>query len=256
MKNTRLSLLAYLTRSDLERRNAGTIGGVFYVLFSPLILIFVMWVALDFGLGMRALVGPSFGIQVVIGMTIWVTFSAAIADSTYSITGSPHLVKKVLFPVELLPIATVFAAFFVHIIILLFVILGLKLSGFLNLQAVWLLPIAAIWLLAISIAYALIFSSLNVVLKDTQVFVHILVGIWFWLTPIIWQVSSIPEEWGWTLGLNPIAGPIEFYKCVLLGTEFSLNNEALIIASSITFILIFSGVCIFRLLRPSFADKL
>jgi len=256
MKNERLSLLTYLTKSDLERRNAGTMGGAIYVILAPLILIFVMWVALDYGLGMRALLGPSFGIQVVIGMTIWVTFSAAITEATYAITGSPHLVKKVLFPVELLPMASVMGAFAIHLVILACVFIGLQVTGYLNLQAVWLLPLAFIWALVISIGYALVFSSLNVVLKDTQVFVQILVAIWFWVTPIIWQVSSVPEKWGWALGLNPIAGPIELYKHVLLGMDFSLNTPALIISSTLTLALLLAGIGIFILLRPSFADRL
>ncbi|MGL5361743.1 MAG: ABC transporter permease, partial [Bosea sp. (in: a-proteobacteria)] len=162
----RLDLCAYLTRMEFERRFAGTMGGKLWVFLSPLMTIVVIWLALDYGLGMRASLGPAYGMSLVVGLCAWLFVSDAINSSTGSITGSPHLVKKVVFPVILLPVSNVLAAFIVHLL-LLAVVFGLLTFQIGNIS--WNLLALPFWsgcLLLFAAMMAILAAGLNVLFRD------------------------------------------------------------------------------------------
>jgi lipopolysaccharide transport system permease protein len=256
MTASRLSLLAYLARSQLETRHAGSAGGMAWAIIAPLALIATMWVALDLGLGLRQLVSADYSLMLVLGMLPWLAFSDAIGDATHSVQRAPHLVKKMVFPVELLPVASVLAAYAVHLVLLVGAILMFAFMGRISLAGMLLLPL---WLglgFALACGIALLAAGLNVIVRDTGTIVPFMTTIWFWLTPVIWPLNRVPADWLWLVALNPMSIVIEGYRSALLATPFPFGAGQVALSLTCVGAVVIAGFSLFQLLRPSFADAI
>jgi len=256
MAPNNFSLLVHLTKTELIRKHTGTVGGMAYTVLAPMMLIGVIWIALDYGLGLRATLGPGFGIQLIIGLTLWLAFFDAVGDATTAITRNPHFVRKMVFPVELLPFTSVTAAFSVHILVLLFVSGGLFWAGHINLVQIWILPFGFILAVIFASGIAILIAGLAVIIRDVQIIAPIILSIWFWITPIIWQVERVPEKWLWIFALNPMAIAIEAYRSALLGTIYPFDIMIVLAGCFITVLTLCLGQLLFSILRSSFADNL
>jgi ABC-type polysaccharide/polyol phosphate export permease len=251
-----IGLCLYLARMEFEKRFAGSAGGKVWLFVGPIVTIGVIWVALDFGLGLRATSGPRYGINLAIGLTVWLFFSEAITSSISSIVASPHLVKKVVFPVALLPLANALAAFFIHILLTAILILVVVLSDQNVSLSLLLLPFWALCLLLLTAGLSLLAAGLNVILRDMSAIIPNGISLFFWLTPIVWPLANVPAQWHTIALLNPVAVIIEGYRHALLGGSSSLSEGNLLI-----FLFVMCGICmgsilIFRKIRPWFANVL
>ena len=251
----RLPLLLYLARSELQRRYAGSAGGLLWALFPPLALMGVMWFALDIGLGMRAAAGPDYGLALVIGLLPWLAFADAVGDSTSSVIRAPHLVKKTVFPVALLPLASVVAAFLVHLALAVIALAVMAYLGRLSFSALF-LPIWILLGFCLSCGIALIVSSVNVIVRDMGSLTPFLVTIWFWLTPIVWPLKQVPQDWRWLAALNPMAIVVEGYRAAIMGADLPFAMTNIIGALAGALLLCLLGSALFSSLRPTFADAL
>jgi ABC-type polysaccharide/polyol phosphate export permease len=252
----RIGLTLYMARMELDRRHAGSFGGVVWAYFGPVATIVVMWLALDFGLGMRAVLGPGFGHTLIVGLAAWFFFSEALNSATSAITGNPHLVKKVVFPVALLPLVSVLAGLAVHAAVLTCVIGALAFDGALRWASLGALPF---WI-ALTFVFAwlagLVAAGLNAVARDTAAIVPNLAGLWFWATPIVWPLSTVPEAWRWLALANPMAVLVEGYRSALLGGPAPLDGAGLALFCCGLGLAALGAILVFRRLRPLFADSL
>lgn len=250
-----LRLCLYLTRMEFERRFAGTLGGKVWVFVGPVLTIGVIWFALEVGLRLKAIAGPTYGAALAVGLTAWLFFAESINAALATIIGSPHLVKKVVFPVELLPISTVLAAFVVHVLLVLLISLGVMVQHGVS-WTVLTLPIWMLLLLVSAMSISVIVAGLNVVLRDVGALVPNLVSFLFWLTPVVWPISNVPETWRWLVLLNPMAIVVEGYRYALLGPTYGVSA---ITASLLVLglgLLAFGAFALFRRVRPLFANVL
>lgn len=256
MARDRLQLLVYLARSELQRRHAGSAGGIAWTVISPMALIGAMWFALDIGLGMRATAGPGFGAALIVGMVGWLAFADSVSDATTSVLRNPHLVKKVVFPIELMPLATVAASFAIHVVLLIVLALALAAIGQLDLRMVWTLPLWMAQSIVVSSGIALIVSALNVSVRDTQAVAPFLTTIWFWLTPVVWSTSLLPSSWLWIVALNPMAMVVEGYKSALTGSPLLFSLPSICGSLLGTVLICIAGAWLFAALRQDFADSI
>lgn len=253
-----LPLLAFLAKSELQRRNAGSIGGIVYVFLAPLLLVIVMWAAIDYGLGMRQLVGADFGLRIIAGMVLWLAITDTVGDSVSSIVRNPHLVKKMVFPVHLLPTASVASGFTVHVAILAISCALLAIAGQLVIRplspAYLALGLGLQIVFALGLAYA--FSALNVIVRDFQSIVPMGLSIGFWATPIIWPVDVVPHAWLWAVAVNPVAIGVEAYRVALFGVEWLFSPWHVMLAAGVAAATFAVGIAINHILRPSLGDAL
>lgn len=252
------SLLLYMAKSEMQRRNSGSVGGIFYIFGTPMILIFVVWFALDVGLGLRALIGPEFGLKLIIGMAVWVAVTDTANDAVYCVVRNPHLVKKVVFPVYLLPLASVIIGTVIHVAVLVVLVFLLGFSGDISLAPRSFPPLfAGLFLLIIFLTgLSLLTSSLNVIVRDTQLIVPVVLSVGFWVTPIIWDAGKVAELYRWFIALNPAALIIEAYRYGLLGTSWPFSVAQTAMGLTVLVMLLFGGALLERVLRPSYADAL
>jgi ABC-type polysaccharide/polyol phosphate export permease len=256
MQANRFSLLIYLARSQLESRHAGSIGGIAWLFLAPIALIATIWVAIDLGLGMRKLSGPEYSLMLVVGLLAWLPFSDSIGDAVHAVLRVPHLVKKMVFPVEILPIASALAAFAVHVVLLLAVIILFSFIGKLSLPGLIALPFWLLLSFAFASALALIGAGLNVIVRDIGTLFPFLTGILFWLTPVVWPMKNIPQDWLWIISINPMAVVLEGYRSAILATPFPFEIGQVALSVGITAALLFAGYALFNALKPSFADAI
>jgi lipopolysaccharide transport system permease protein len=256
MPKVNLSLLAYLARTDIQRRHAGTVGGMAWAIVAPIALVGAIWFALDIGLGMRSKIGPGYGIALVIGIGAWMAFADVVGDSTSSVVRSPHLVKKVFFPVEFLPLSSVVSAYVIHMALLVFICIIVIATGHFSPSRIWMLPFFMIVSLVTSTGMALLVSSLNVLVRDTAAIAPVLTTIWFWLTPIVWPLSQVPENWQSAVALNPMALVVEGYRAAITGSALPFGIQSVAISMAVSLMLLACGSLLFRSLRPAFGDAL
>jgi lipopolysaccharide transport system permease protein len=190
------------------------------------------------------------------GILPWTWFSSSILEASNVLISGGNLIKKVLFPAEVLPIVTVLANM-VHFF------LGLPiLAVFLIYYRRPLDPIELLWFpvivfvqLLLLLGLSLFVSALTVHFRDLKDILGNLLTFWFFATPIIYPMSQAPEQFRWLLNLNPMTHLVISYQEVLFYVGPHGHWKwlmALLVASVFVFV---AGYFVFDRLRDSFAEE-
>ncbi|MGH9044733.1 MAG: ABC transporter permease, partial [Acidimicrobiales bacterium] len=167
---------------------------------------------------------PEFVIFLFSGLLAWNLFQISVLTATGAIVNNSGLVKKVSFPREILPLASVGSAsvfFFFQACVLVIFLAALHWSP--DFGLIWLIPVALVPLLVFCSAAAIFLSAVNVYLRDTQHLIEVVVGsVWFWACPIIYSYSyvvapklmshSIPT---WIYFVNPLTPIVLSFERVI-----------------------------------------
>ena len=199
-------LLVGMTRKELKIKYKNSILGFAWSLLNPLLYLIVFYIAFVKILGSGV---PEFPIYLLSGLLVWNLFSTGLSAACLSILSNAGLVKKVSFPREILPLASIgsmLVHFFLQSLVLLTVI------GLLWRPVDWaymaLLPVALVALLLLTASLGILLSATNVYLRDTQHFLELALLAWFWVTPIVYGFMTIDRRpGGWfkhVYLLNPI----------------------------------------------------
>jgi lipopolysaccharide transport system permease protein len=259
----KLSLLTTLVRRDLEARYKGSILGNLWPLLNQLvqllIYIYVFSIVLQVKLDIQGMPQDSqltFGLWLFAGLVPWFAFTNGLTQASTSVVLQPNLVKKVVFPLGLLPLVPIFSAFIESLFGLILLITTVVLSSQTLHHTLWLLPL--IWMSQLLLTAGLGYwtAGLTVFLRDIPQSLGVILNLWFYLTPIVYPLSKIPESWQvWILWLNPMTAIVEAYRDLVLVGEIQHGGE-LATASIVAIILMISGLWVYRRLRPAFADVL
>jgi lipopolysaccharide transport system permease protein len=187
------------------------------------------------------------------GMAVFNIFSESVSVSTGVIVHNPSFVKKVVFPLEILPLCTVLTSLVFGMAWFALLLLGIAL--FLQ-QVFWtmlLLPLALLPLLFLSAGVSLLMASLGVYLRDMQQLVGIVLQMLFFMTPIFYPVSLVPESLRWVLHGNPLTAVVEHTRMLLL---YGQLPDALPFLASLLFSLVVwqLGLAWFVKTKKGFAD--
>ncbi len=242
-----------LVARDLKVRYSNSALGIVWSLFSPLMMTLVYYVVFTY-------LVPSgidkFPVFILAGLLPWTFFSSTISSATNIISGNGHLINRVYFPREVLPVANLLANT-VNFLIALLLLFGFIAVFQVQLGAsLILLPAIILIQLAFSLGLGLFLAAVNVYLRDTQQIVDVSLLAWFFLTPIIYSIEKItdPALRLAILMLNPLAGLIDAYRHVLYtGDMPHLLLLAVTAAESILILII--GAIVFRRLSPAFAEE-
>ncbi|BAY80994.1 ABC-2 type transporter [Calothrix parasitica NIES-267] len=260
---TKFDLLRTLVRRDLEARYKGSVLGNLWSLVNPLsqllIYTYVFSVVLKVKLSLRGLPANenvSFGLWLFAGLLPWIAFSTGLVQSAGSVVGQPNLVKKVVFPLSLLPLVPIVSALIESSFGLMMLIFVVALSSGTLHTTLAFLPLVWIPQLLLTAGFGYLAAGLTVFLRDIPQTLNVILNIWFYVTPIVYPITSIPESWqNWVLWLNPLAAIVEVYRDFVLMGEVKHWDE-LGIAFTISGIVFIVGVFVYRRLRPAFADVL
>jgi len=271
----RWELLSGLVRKDLRVKYQGSTLGFLWSLANPLLLLvvysFVFQVVFRSGI-------PSFGIYLMSGLLVWNAFAGALSSACTSVVGNAGLVKKVRFPLAVLPLSSVGFAM-IHLALQLGVLAVVMLVigyPFLGPQLLLAVPAVAVALL-LAVALSYVVAALNVRYRDTQHFLEVLLVAWFWVNPIVYPVAFVRDrfgEWFWLYFLNPMAGVTtamhraiynEAYydppggppnQLLLADPGYLFYVRQLGLGAAVSLVLLAVGWWLFRRLQGDFAEEL
>lgn len=190
------------------------------------------------------------------GILPWTWFSSSILEASNVLISGGNLIKKVLFPAEVLPIVTVLANmvhFFLGLPILVIFLIYYQ-RPLDPLELLW-FPVIVLVQLFVLLGLGLLVSALTVHFRDLKEILGNLLTLWFFSTPIIYPMTQVPEQYRWIINLNPMTHLVISYQEVLfyIGPHGHWKwLVALLLGSIVTF---FIGYFVFDRLRDSFAEE-
>jgi lipopolysaccharide transport system permease protein len=258
----KFDLLRTLVRRDLEARYKGSVLGNLWPLVNQLsqllIYTYVFAIVLKVKLSLQGVPENNFtfGLWLFAGLLPWISFTGGFTQAASSVIGQPNLVKKVVFPLALLPLVPVLSAFIESAFGLMVLIFFVALTTHTLHTTLTLLPLVWLTQLLLTSGLGYFVAGLTVFLRDIPQTLIVVLNLWFYMTPIVYPASSIPETFrGWVFWLNPIATISEVYRDIVLVGDVKHWGEwgvAFVIAT----IVFFSGISVYKRLRPAFADVL
>ncbi|MBW4630639.1 MAG: ABC transporter permease [Iphinoe sp. HA4291-MV1] len=258
----KFDLLRTLVRRDLEARYKGSILGNLWPLLNQLsqllIYTYVFSIVLKVKLSLKGLPENNFtfGLWLFAGLLPWIAFSGGLIQAASSVVTQPNLVKKVVFPLALLPLVPVLSTFIESSFGLMALIFFVALNNHTLHTTLALLPLVWLPQLLLTAGLGYLTTGLTVFLRDIPQTLGVILQIWLYLTPIIYPASSIPPEWrSWVFWLNPMTAIAEVYRDLVLVGEVKHWGEWGV-ASIVAVVIFCGGLWCYQRLRPAFADVL
>lgn len=255
-------LLRTLVRRDLDARYKGSVLGNLWPLVNQLsqllIYTYVFSIVLNVKLSLKGLPpnNITFGLWLFAGLLPWIAFTGGLIQAAGSVVNQPNLVKKVVFPLGLLPLVPILTTFIESSFgLMALIVLVAAVTHTLH-PTLGLLPIVWLPQLLLTAGLGYLSASLTVFLRDIPQTIGVILNLWFYLTPIVYPVSAIPEKWRvWVFWLNPMTAIAEVYRDLILVGEVRHWGEWGV-ASTVSILLFYVGLKCYRKLRPAFADVL
>jgi ABC-type polysaccharide/polyol phosphate export permease len=251
------ALISSLVARELKARYRASVLGVVWSFVNPLLLLLIY--TFVFAVVMPASHPPElqpFALFLFAGILPWTWFSSSLLESANVLIAGGNLIKKVLFPAEILPIVSVLAGL-VHFCF------GLPiLVVFLIYYRVPVWPTDLLWFplivliqLVLTTGLALLVSALTVHFRDVRDLLANLLTLWFFATPIIYPISQAPERMRRFLNLNPFTHLAVAYQDVLF-TRGPFTQGTRLAAVGIASVIVFvTGYFVFDRLRDTFAEE-
>ena len=258
----KFDLLRTLVRRDLEARYKGSVLGNLWPLVNQLsqllIYTYVFAIVLKVKLSLHGIPENNFtfGLWLFTGLLPWISFTGGLTQAASSVVVQPNLVKKVVFPLALLPLVSVLSAFIESAFGLIALIFFVALSIHTLHPTLALLPLVWLTQLLLTAGLGYLTAALTVFLRDVPQTLAVILNVWFYMTPIIYPASAIPENFrGWVFWLNPLATISEIYRDIILVGEIKHWGEWGV-AAIVSAIVFWVGFLVYKRLRPAFADVL
>ncbi|WP_395686611.1 ABC transporter permease [Caenimonas koreensis] len=244
-------LLWVLTARDVKVRYKQTALGVGWAVLRPFLTMVIFSVV--FGqLAKLPSDGFPYPVFVYAGLLPWTFFAAAIGASGQSVVGSSHLVSKVYFPRLIIPLASVGAGL---MDLLISTCIFLAMMAWYSVPLTWNLLAAPLLLFAVvfaALGIGTLLSALTVAYRDFTHVTPFLVQVWMYITPVIFPLSLVPEQWRWVMYANPITGIVEGFRWAFLGKPLDPMGLAISLGASVAVFVV--GVAYFQKVERQFAD--
>ncbi len=211
-------LLVAFSRTELKVKYKNSALGFVWSMLNPALYLLVYWVVFDLILGTGI---PNFPIFLLSGILVWNLFATSLGSATSSVVANAGLVRKVAFPREILPLASVGAAlvhFFLQAIVLVLALVVFQYQ--VAYSYLPLLPVALFALLFFVAALGILLGSINVYLRDTEHFVELALIAWFFMTPIVYPYEIVADKLGnhsWAYLLNPVTDIVLTFQRAIYG---------------------------------------
>ena len=239
-------------KKDIGGKYKNSFLGVLWSFVNPLLQIIVY--AIIFPLIMKSDI-EYYVVFMVCGLIPWNYFSTVINRTSFTMIENGNIIKKVYFPREILPISVVTSetvTFLISSILILLFTLGYGLGLTINIVFY---PLILLVQYVLLIGISLIVSSVTVYFRDLQHFIGVLLQLFFYATPIVYAVDTIPENFRWILKYNPMTYIIEGYRDIFWG-QTAPDISTLLIVLAIGIVLCIVGYLIFNKLQKRFAEEL
>jgi len=212
-------LLRNLVSRDFKTRYKRSYLGILWSLLNPLLIIIVYTLAFDYIMKIRVKNFPMF---FMCGFLPWSYLSASLMTSMTSFSDTGYLIKAVYFPREILPLSMVLSSLLHFLITFIFVFPVLMIYGYFPQWATLSLLVIILLQSIFIFGLCLFLSSIHVFFRDIRYILDVILVVWFWLTPIVYPISLIPEQFLYFYKLNPMTLFVTAYRDVLLNGELPI----------------------------------
>lgn len=253
-------LIVQLTKREVVGRYKGSVMGLAWSLFNPIIMLAVYTFVFSVVFKSRWGVGgeeskTQFAVVLFVGMIVHSLLAEVLNRAPSLILANVNYVKKVVFPIEILPIVALGAALF-HSLISLGVLLAafFVFNGYLHLTAIF-IPLVLLPLIILTAGFTWMLASLGVFLRDVGQAIGIVTMVLMFLAPIFYPVTALPEKLRPLLLANPLTFIIEQARAVLIWGSMP-NWLGLLIYTLAATLVMWLGYAWFQKTRNGFADVL
>jgi len=214
-------ILLNLVRKELKVKYTASVLGAVWSLLNPVVFLAVFsFVVIVTG---NAL--PHYPVYLLSGLLAWNLFSSSLLQGARSVVDNASLVKKVYFPREILPLASVGVTLVDFVLQSAVLLLFMLVTGYgFHLHVLWMYPLAVATLLVFTLAATLWVAGLNVRYRDVQHLLNLGLLVWFWMTPIVYPGALVQDyltrkaDVLWNLFLlNPLATIVFGFQRALYG---------------------------------------
>ena len=251
-------LIRSMVRRDIAGRYRGSYGGLFWTVIHPLLMMVTYYFV--FGIVLRARFGndprpSSFLLYFLAGMLPWLAFSEAVGRSASVILEHATFVKKLVFPVEILPVNLAIAGLVSEAFGAVIFAAGLWYFGRpLSLTMLY-LPLLLVPQLLLTLGLCWFLAALGVFFRDVGQVIGFLLTLWFFITPICYPVASLPAQSLRLFAQNPLYILVGNYRLIFLEGA-SPDWRSLVKLGVLSAMVFIAGHAWFYKLRRSFADLL
>jgi lipopolysaccharide transport system permease protein len=249
-------LIRSLVSRELTNRYKGSLVGISWSVITPAVMIVIF--TLIFSGIFQARFGKtgghlSFAVYLFCGLLPWIAFSDGIQRATTVLTENVNLIKRVVFPVEALPVNVVLAAVVQQLLgTIVLLLAAFALTRTFHATAL-LLPVLLVPQLIATLGLAWLMASLGVFLRDMAQFNQLFFLGWMYLTPIFYPEEQIPSKYRWLVEINPMAPLIRSYRRILLEGEMP-DWKGLLFTSAFALACFLFGYWWFERTKKAFAD--
>lgn len=250
-------LIILFVKRDLTTNYKQTVLGPLWIIINPLLSTTVFTVIFGVIAGIPTDGTPQF-LFYMSGNILWNFFSSCLNRASGTFLGNARLFGKVYFPRLVMPISGILynlinfilqTAVYV-ILVIVYSLIGANVHP--NLLII-LAPFLVLQTALLGTGMGLIISSITTKYRDLNVLVSFGVSLLMYITPVVYPISRVPENFRWLMLLNPVAPIVETYRCAFLGSG-SFEWQFLLISLAVTLALLFWGVIVFNKVEKNFID--
>jgi lipopolysaccharide transport system permease protein len=245
-------LIRILTVSDLKVKYQSSVLGFAWSLLNPLLMMLVLYFVFSNVFMMRE---KNFALYLLIGIISWRFMANGTMSSLSAIVGKPSLVTKIYIPRQVLVLSTVLSSFISSlleflVLVPLLVLLGAGLSA-----TILVFPLIHIAYFLVVYGVSLALASLYVYYRDLNQIWDVLLQIGFFLSPIVYPLSTVPQPYLGYYMLNPVTLIIQMFRKSLLYHQIPSATE-MALAFAFGALILLLGSAIFKRLERRFAEEL
>lgn len=256
IKNRRL--IFQLGKNDFRNRFANTSLGSIWGFLQPFIFMIMYVIVFQFIFRQSGPDGAPYVVWFMPGMAIWMCINDGIIGASSSIRGYSYLVKKVVFPVDVIPIISLFANSFVAIFLFIIATIVCIIFGFIPNVLMLLYIILATYIFLISVTRFT--SAVATVVPDFMNLLGIIMQLFFWFTPIVWDLAMIAGHAKILAVLKcmPFTYLVSGFRSCFMGENIVTDSHGLftLVFWIFTIIMFVWGNYIFKRTKKDFADVL
>lgn len=250
-------LIAQMTQREVLQRYRGSMLGIVWSFILPLVMLavymFVFSVVFKTRWGLEQENELQFGVILFSGLIVHALFTECLTKAPGLITGNVQLVKKVVFPLEILPLITLCSSLFHFAVSLIVLVIFMLFAGFTIPLTALLVPVVLAPLIMLTLGMNWFLASLGVYLRDVSQIVGVVATILLFMSPIFFPISRIPEKWQVFIYMNPLTTIVIELRKVLMWGELP-DWQSLGLYSVVGLLSLIFGYWWFGRTRRGFAD--
>lgn len=245
-----IDLLLAFTEKEMKVRYKNTILGILWILLNPVLQMAIIGFIFSFFIKI-----PNYFLFLFTGLLPWQFFTLSLNKATNSFVNERSLLQKARFSKEIIPISVILSNFIQLLISFCLFLIFLFVTGNFLVSGLLLLLPALVWLLAFTIGLSLITASLNVRFRDVGFFIQTVIVLWFYATPVLYNLEVIQGKLHPFFALNPLTSPFVLVHRAFLGYG-QVSNQIMLINLIISILVFLLGILIYRKNHRYFIDWL